>query len=368
MKQELIDQLVGLGLNEDQNAKLAAQGVSEPSDMLLLNADEIVAHTGCGLIIAKKVVAAFAPVVEATATAATMAFATDILPAAPTDESWISALRAGGVLKVDQSTVISAVRAALASHVGLYEVPDILVKKMEQFADSNDESVPPEFFKIRKQLIRRTYSDIFEVIEGLDGTFVTDGRKKSFLSKVDKDLWPAISSFFDQLKSWMEAWQQGATNSAVMMGALAAMINGGGKMLPGMMTPPDSGTLRDGADALNDSINKVFAGVGVQISAALAYEATKIKDMMEDSKLPSLIGAANREQMLRMLGVDVPATYPRLEINLTRFVLSVIKIKDIGGGDEELQYFGSLYMLGSQIPWDKLGASGGSSLGRGRQL
>ena len=243
-----------------------------------------------------------------------------------------------------------------------------LAKKIEQFADENAEAVPPEFFKIRKQLTKRNYAEIFEAIEGLDGTFVTEARKKSFLLKVDSDLWPAISSFFGQLKNWVEAWQQGASNPALMMGAIASMISGGGKMAPGMMAPPESGTLRDAAESLNDSINKVFAGVGVQIAAALAYDATKIKDMMENSKLPALIGAANREQMLRSLGVEVPATYPRLETNLTRFVLSVIKIKDIAGGDEELQYFGSLYMLGSQIPWDKLSGSDGASLARRKQL
>jgi hypothetical protein len=58
--------------------------------------------------------------------------------------------------------------------------------------------------------------------------------------------------------------------------------------------------------------------------------------------------------MLRMLGVEVSATYPRMETNLTKFVLSVMAIKNLAAGNEELQFFGSLYMLGSQIPWDQL--------------
>jgi len=105
----------------------------------------------------------------------------------------------------------------------------------------------------------------------------------------------------------------------------------------------------------------VFAGMGVQITAAVGYDATKIKESLENPRLPSLTGAANRDQMLRQLGVAVSATYPRLETNLTRFVLAVLRIKDVAAGNEELQYFGALFMLGSQIPWDQLGDIGRSS-------
>jgi hypothetical protein len=75
--------------------------------------------------------------------------ASDNLPAVPSDESWLSALRAGGILKVEQSTVISAVRAALAHRAGLYDIPEMLAKRMETFADENAEAVPPEYFMIR---------------------------------------------------------------------------------------------------------------------------------------------------------------------------------------------------------------------------
>lgn len=288
--------------------------------------------------------------------AANFAVATDLLPTVPTDESWLSALRAGGVLKVEQSTVISAVRAALAHRAGLYEIPDRLVGLMERFAESNAEPAPQEFFKIRQLLLRRHYGDIFEAIDGLDGNFVTQARKNILFQRTDQILWPAMLSFHAQLKGWTEAWNQGASNPAVLVGAIASMISGGtgAGMPPGMMAPPDTGTLRDAADAFNDDMNKVFAGTGVQIAAALAYEASRIKTMLENERLPILIGAANREQMLRQLGVEVSAAYPRLETNLTKFVLGIMKAKDVAAGQEEVHYFGALYMLGMQIPWDQL--------------
>ncbi|MEI6352823.1 MAG: hypothetical protein WCO35_02720 [Candidatus Nomurabacteria bacterium] len=365
MKDDLRSQLVGLGLTEDQIKILEAQGGEENEDMQYFTANDIVTHTKCGLVTAKKIVATFAPKAQETPTATMYTVDDNILPKVPNDESWLKALCAGGVMKVDESTVIAAIRAALASQVGLYSVPEKLAKKIEDYADTNEDPVPTEFFKIRKQLTKRSYAEIFDAIDGMDGNFVSEARKKAFLGKINSNLWPAITDFYSQLKNWAETWQQGAANPAMMMSAMAMMMNGGGKM-PGMMAPPETGALRDEADALNNSINKVFSGVGVQISAALAYEASKIKESLENPKIPALMGVANRDQMLKMLSADVPATYARLETNITRFVLGVIKIKDVSVGEEEQQYFSSLYMLGSQIPWDKLSSGIKGSLGGGK--
>lgn len=287
---------------------------------------------------------------------ATVAFGgSDVLPLVPTDESWLSAVCASGALKVEQSSVISAVRAALAHRAGLYEIPDLLSARMETFADENAEPVPPDFYEIRNQMTRRSYAEIFAALPGLNGSFVTEKRKSQLFSRIDANLWPSIVSFQSQLKAWVESWQQGAANPAMMMSAIMSMAGGGvGAMPPGMMAPPDTGALRDAADEFTNNINKVFAGTGVQIVSALAYDARQIKETLENQRLPSLIGAANRDQMLRQLGVEVSATYPRMETNLTKFVLGVMKIKDLAAGNEELQYFSSLYMLGAQIPWDQL--------------
>lgn len=288
---------------------------------------------------------------------ATMSFGAgaEILPEVPSDESWLTALKAGGTLKVDQATVISAARASLAYRVGLYDVPKLLVAKMEQFADENSEPIAEDYFKLRKQITQQTYGEIFEAIPGLDGNFVTDKRKNELFARIDGGLWPGLVGFHTLLKGWVDSWQQGAANPAMMMNAIMAMAGGGaGAMPPGMMAPPDTGTLRDQADAFNDALNKVFSGTMVPVARACAFDAKRIKETLENPGLPAMVGAANREQMLRQLGVEVSATYPRMEANLTRYVLSVLSIKDLPAGNEELQFFGSLFMLGSQIPWDQL--------------
>lgn len=357
-----------LGVPDEVVAKLKEGGVESVEDLANITEADLI-EAGLKKFQARKVAAALkAPAPADTAghaAATTLNVSFDsVLPTVMSDTSWLEALKLGGVLKVDQSTVISAVRAALAHKVGLFNIPDILGKKMEEFADENEEQVDPEFYKIRRQLTRRSYAEIFEAIDGMDGTFVTEGRKKQLLSRIDERLWPAILEFFQQLDAWVQAWQQGTFNPTMLLNALAAnSARGGTVMPPGMMQPPETGGLRDCADAVSDAINRVFAGTGVQIAAAMAYDASRIKETLQNPRLPALVGAANREQMLKLLGVGVSATYPRLENNITQFVLATMQVKDQSAGNEELQYFSMLHVLGRQITWDQI--SGRSLTGIG---
>jgi hypothetical protein len=347
--------LKSLGIDDTIAAKIFDLGVETLDDLSSLTENDLVS-AGMKPIPARKAVSALKPRTPEPAAVSAVSF-DDVLPAVPNDDSWLEALRTGGVLKVEQSSVISAIKAALAHKAGLYGLPKKLVDKMEEFADTNEEQVDPEYFKIRNQLTRRSYAEIFAAIEGLDGSYVTDARKKQLFQRIDSYLWPSIIEFNGQLGSWQQAWMQGAANPMLLMSAFVASSGGIGAMPPGMMQPPDTGVLRDHADAVADAVNKVFAGMGVVISSALAYEASKIKETLSNPRLPAMIGAANREQMLKQLGAGVSATYPRLELNLTRFVLAIMQVKDQPDGDEGLRYFGTLFMLGSQIPWDQLGGS-----------
>lgn len=361
--------LTELGVASDVVEKIKTElGATTVEDLPGLTEQDLV---GCGMkkLPARKLLEAIArtgpSAADAAASAAgaanVVAFDDAVLPTVPTDALWLEALRTGGVLKVEQSSVISAIRAMLAHLAGLFTIPDGLVRLMEQFADENEEQVDPEFFKLRKQMMRRNYAEIFEAIPGLDGSYVTEARRKQLFQRIEQNLWPAIIGFYEQLKNWQDSWMKGATNPAMMMNAIRLAAGGAGAMPSGMMQPPDTGGLRDYADSVADAVNKVFAGTGVQIVAALAYDASKIKEALSNPRLPALTGAANRDQMLRQLKVAVSATYPRLEQNLTRFVLSIMQVKDQPAGNEELQYFNALFMLGSQIPWDQLGS--GSSRG-----
>jgi len=292
--------------------------------------------------------------VTADDAASAMNLSLGILPDVPDDESFLQALRTGGELKVDRTTVISAVRSALAKSCNLYDIPAELVRRMEAFAEDMEEAVSPDFFKLRKLLTRRSYAEIFAAIDGLEGSFVTEARKKTFLARLDENLWPSVLSFHEQLKAWMETWQQTAGNPAAIFGAIAGMVGGGGVAMPaGMMAPPPTDNLKDAALGVNDDINKLFAGVGIPVARALAYDAQTIKGVLTDPGLPMQIGAPNREQMLKMLKVNVSADYVRLEQNVTKYLLGIMGYNDVTS-EIDLQYLSALFMLGNAIPWETI--------------
>ena len=311
---------------------------------------------------ARKIIASFkvvpVPVAAAPVAPVTTVNFDNVLPSMPDEASWLSSLRAEGVLRIAPSTVTAAIRAALADKFGLYDVTKKVLAAMERYVDETEEQVGAEYWAIRKQLTRKSYGDLFEAIDGLDGNFVTETRKQDLLAKINDSVWPAIIGFNEALASWQESWVKGSNNPGMMMNMMAMMAGGaatGGVLPPGVMSPPDCGVLRDAAESLNTSLNRAFRGTGVQIAAALAYEANQIKAVIENNRIPLMCGVPNREMLLKKLGIAVPPTYPRMEQNLTRFVTSVLGVESVAAGNEELRYFSSLYMLGTQIPWAELG-------------
>lgn len=342
-----------LGITDSsQVAKIKELGAESIADLEGLTETDLIS-VGVPVLKARKLVSSLQPKAAPATSAQMDAMSIDtVLPAVPDDASWLNSLRTGGVLKIEQSTVISAIRAALADRYGLYEIPKKLITEMESYVDTTEEQVTDEFWKLRKQLTRKSYGDLFAAIDGLDGSFVSEKRKSELLTRINESLWPTIASFQTHLTGWQESWMQGAANPSMMVAAIMAAGGNGIGMPPGMMQPPDCGILRDAASAVNDSLNRTFRGTGVQITAALAYEANEIKRMLENPRLPLLCGVPSREMLLKKLKVGVPATYPRMEQNLTRYVLGIMQADKIAAGNDELQYFGTLFMLGSQIPWD----------------
>lgn len=276
-----------------------------------------------------------------------------ILPAIPDDTSFVEALKIGGDLRVGVTEVIAAVKACLAYRVGFYDLPDVLKERMEKFAESLDEPCSPEFFEVQDLVTKRSYADVLRVFK-VSGSFVTEGRKKAFLSKLEGNLWEALGSFQKQLAAWNKSWMENASNPAVLASTIAAVVGGSGGMPTGMMAPPDTATLRDSAEAAIMTINRVFAGFGIPIARAMAYEAEQIKGVLGNAKLPQLLGAANREQMLKLLGVGVEGDYVRLERNLVQYTVAVMDYPKTTAGQQELMYLSQLLQLGVVIDFDKL--------------
>ena len=360
LKTKLVDQL---GFTDEQISKLGEElGVETEEELQMLTESDLI-RIGFKPVKARKLVEQLKPKAELEQPAAptspvnssTAMFqpSVDVLPMAPDDASFLAMLKVGGELRIGPVEMISAVRAALADKTKLYELPKIILEKMKGFAEEQDQPVSPDYYKLRNLLVRRSYSEIFAALD-IDSASVTQESKNLLLNRLRTFLWPAFSGFNDQLNSYMNMWQQGAANPGAMMMAMSSFISGTPSPVAGMMQPPDTSGLRDAAEGVINEINKVFAGEGIIISRALAYDANRIKEVLENPNLPTQIGATNRDQMLKLLGADISADYVRLERNLVRFAMSIIEYPKVTAGQEEIAYLLALFQLGNAIPWNKL--------------
>jgi hypothetical protein len=289
----------------------------------------------------------------------------NLLPTVPEDSSFLDMLKVGGVLKVDVTAVLSAIKAAIASRLNLFDLPSVIKTKMEQYADQQEEPVNEEYFKLQKVVASRSYADVLNAL-GIEGQFMNENRKRDFLKKLDLYLWDSLFGFYQQLAAWNQSWMAGANNPNAMMMLLMSAKGSGGVMPAGMMAPPETAGLHDEAEAVINSINKVFSGVGIAVARALAYDATRIKKVLEEPQLPATLGVTTREQMLKVLNAGVDADYIRLERNLTRFTLAIMEFPKITVPNEEQAYLVAMLQLGMSISWDKLGFKGKSGIGQGQ--
>lgn len=281
------------------------------------------------------------------------AISSTVLPQVPNDTSFTQMLLVGGVLKVSTTEVLSAIRAGLGDTVDLFGLPALLKTKMADFATKTDQPCGEEYFRLRTMITKRRYADVFRAL-GIEGQFMTESMKNAFLDRVRSILWPSLYSFHQQLTSWNEGWMKSAGNPAIMFGAIASLAGGSKVLPPGIMAPPDTSPVRDAGTGTIDKINKVFAGPGIPVARALAYEAQQIRSILDEPGLPAAVGSTTRELMLRELEVNVSPDFVRMEINLARYALSVMELPKVASGNDELIYLAAMVQLGMTIPWQQL--------------
>lgn len=284
-----------------------------------------------------------------------------ILPVVPDETSFLEMLKTGGVLKVDTTEVLSAVKAALAKRVGLFDLPDRILEKMEAFAEAQEEPCGEAFYKMQRMLTEKKYGDVLSAL-GVPGSYVSERRKRDFFAKLDAKLWASLSSFHNQLSAWQQAWAQGFSGPGMMV-AFMARNSANPTMPSSMMAPPPTDAVRSAGEEVVNEINRVFSGPGIPVARALAYDATRIMGILNDPTLPSQIGAGTKDQMLKELGLSVGADIVRTEQGVTRYCLAIMSLPKVTV-DVELVYLDALFQLGSTIPWDKIGTSSPIESGR----
>ncbi len=275
-----------------------------------------------------------------------------VLPQPPDDESFLAALKIGGIAKVSGTDVNAALRALLARDLGLYSLPEQLLHAMESHAESLDEPVDETFYELQKLVTERRYGDILSSL-GVHGRLVSESRKKRLFERMNS-IWGSLHGFQARLDGWIKSWTDRMNNPAAIMTSMAAVLGAGSGPPAHMMEHPDTGPVRDAAEGVVNQLNKTFAGTGIPVARALAYDALRVKKILEDERLPAAVGASSREEMLKKLKVGVTADYVRSERDLATYVLSILDLANVPAASEP-GYLVALHQLGSNIPWEKLG-------------
>lgn len=274
---------------------------------------------------------------------------TFVIPDVPEGSAFLDALSTSKTLTVDEVSIRAAMEALFVDSRNLTEIPEKLAKLMETHADTIEEPVGATFLEVLKFVRERRWADV-----NVDSKLVTKERKKVVLERL-RELPHAVYQFHQVLAGWNE--QLKANRAGNPFGVLQGGANA-------LYPAPDE--VIAAAEVIVGCLRRAFGGLGVMVAKAMAYEGLKIKETLERAELPSLVGAANREIMLRQLGIDLTNADVRAEKNVARYVIFAATVvnKSLPGGQEG-PVLEALYNLGQTIlPWMN---GGQPSVGYGRK-
>jgi len=366
MQEEMLKRLTALVADEARAKEVAEKAVADGfADTAACASVTEAEWVGYGLKkgearkLIKELATATAPApAAAPSTAAMMA---SLIPQVPTDESFLSNLVTGGVLKPSENDVLAAIRALNASRYGIFDIDDRILEAIAQRAEEMEEPWPDLYYEVQKNLAKKAHAEILQAL-GVSSKVVSQAAVKKFLGRMS-DIWSQLAGFYDVVDGYVTNWQTQMGPQA-MMAVMGTLVGGGAAgPLPFAAEAPDATPLADQARGIIDSINKMFAGPGIPVARALAADAQQLSEILKKPELINAIGAANRDEMLKKLGISVGADASRSETSVLQFALCVLKLSSVEVSQLP-RYVLAMRQVGSTIPWSALNA--GSNGARSR--
>ncbi len=290
--------------------------------------------------------------------------ATSLLPPVPSDESLLEALKVGGEPKFDVTTLQAAIRWMTARSLGVEDrIEKTVLDAIEARAIDMDQPVGgPIFGRVQKLVTRQRYADVLSAMDLQGGgKLVSEARKNALLGR-SAELFGYLKAFLEQLQSY-KAEVMAQYQGPQLMGIFAASLSGGSAAASALQPLPDPSVILSELDALFDNLNRVFSGTGVIVARAMGADVIETRNILKDPELISAVGAGNRDEMLKVLGINTTASDVNMERNVLQFATATMYMKSIS--TEQLPtYIITLATIGERIPWDKLTTG---VTGRGRR-
>lgn len=267
------------------------------------------------------------------------------------EEQWLNNLRMSGILKFDEATYVAGIKAVLAANLGVFASIEKLIMMIDDYAVKNAIPAPLSFYNLQNIMTRRQYGLVFAASEDncMNGVpiYATTHDMNALVEKMKSDFVPTILSAAEKVSIWYNDLSMQKTTDFFMEKTLQSQT------ATQNLSYPNPAALYDAGAELRQSINRTFAGNGIQKALAIYNEYHTFVDVLNDPELPRSIGVLDKDSVLNLLGFDANAAAVRSEGFIVKFVISIMNADKLARTNEVL-FFRELYDLVRQIDWSAL--------------
>lgn len=265
------------------------------------------------------------------------------------NSSWLEALQQDNTLRFTTNTYVAGIKAALATNIGTFEAMPKLMKLLLDFAKANARSVPKAFYDLQALGVERKFGLIVGaankamVIDGVP-IYASEGDMLDLLQDVKTILVPEVKDVVERVGRWYEALMSRSMGQYFM--AQTTGVAGA--------PYPSTAPLREAAQNLRMSINRTFAGNGIQKALAICNQYTQFIRILDTPDLPQSVGVVDKDALLAQLNLDPSAAAVRSERPIINFIIHAMETDKCEDGKDELNHCIGLFNLAQQADWSGL--------------
>lgn len=267
------------------------------------------------------------------------------------EDVWLESLRQTGLIRFEAETYIAGIKAMLAGNLGVFGAIEKLANMIKDYSVKNALPCPKSYYALLDVIAQRQYGAAFAALtrDEYDGIpiYATMEDMLDLIRQIQSDLVPHIINVAEKLNCWYSDLTAQKTSDFFVEKTI------GGSIQRQYESYPSPAAIYDAALELRTSINRTFAGNGVQKAMAIFGEYSTFVKTINDPDLPKAVGMVDRDAILTALGLNANAAAVRSESQIVKFVLSTLDARKLAAVSE-LQFFRELYALMMQIDWSAL--------------
>ncbi len=274
-----------------------------------------------------------------------------VLAPIPKDSDWLEGLRQQGILQFSTQTYMAGIKALLAANLGTFTAITRLKDLVSEYALTNGLAAPNLYYDLQNILARREFGPIFAALEenrvGNVPIYASIDDVNDLGIRMQNILVPEILEAVEALSAWHEELTKLKKTDFFVQQTMTSIQD---------MTAdsyPNTAKLYDAGKQLRLKINQTFASNGIQKALAIQGEYESFMRILNNPELPASVGAVDRDNVMKMLGLDAKAAIVRAAPYIAQFVLNMVEVENLAK-PSELRFFIDLHRLTMQIDWSTL--------------